>query len=177
MLFGPAFLTLKEDEIEGRRRPRDRGQEAMGLSSMMCLVIEEMIQCFAQPLLDLRRLGDRGIAEACRKCRIVESFDIGLDAPILELARPPKLGKIVEQNGIEPGRRLALARESAHPDAVADEEMVQRAVERFEERTAVGSVVVILDERGGIVEAPVGPAVIGGEAPIAVLHDALLDGG
>ena len=58
---------------------------------------------------------------------------------------------------------LALPGEAAHPDAVGDEEVVQRPVHRLEERAAIGPVVGVGERRRGIVEPAVRPGVIGGE--------------
>src|SRR5882724_3864627 len=64
------------------------------------------------------------------------------------------------EDRIEPLRLLAFAGEAMHPDAVAEQQMVQRAVQRAEEGAAIGAIVGIPDLRRRLVEPLVDPGVI-----------------
>ena len=75
---------------------------------MMGLVVEEMDQRRRQGLLDIGRVRDRPVAEAPREIGIGQAVDIGDDPLVLPLARGTQLGKVLEQDGIEPVRRLAF---------------------------------------------------------------------
>src|ERR1700722_11241179 len=143
----------------------------MGLAPVMRLVVEEMIERLAQDLLDLGRVGDGRIAEACVERLVVEPVDIGLDAPVLDLSRTAQIVKILVQNGVEPRRRLALAREAAHPEAIAHEKMIERALQGFEEGAAIGAVIRIADGRRRVIEPAVCPGIVKREARIAMLHE------
>ena len=60
---------------------------------------------------------------------------------VLGAARRPQGREIVVQDGVEARRLFARAGEAPHPDAVADQQMIERAVQRLEEGAAVGAVV------------------------------------
>jgi hypothetical protein len=91
---------------------------------------------------------------------IVQTVDEIDDAPVLGLARGTKLVERVEQDRIQPVRRLALAGEALHPDPVGREQMIERAVDRFEERAAIGAIVLGTKPRRRIVQPRVGPGII-----------------
>ena len=60
-----------------------------------------------------------------------------------------KAVEIVIEDGVEAWRQFALAGEAPHPDAVADQQMIERAVQRLEEGAAVGAVIGVATRRGG----------------------------
>jgi len=70
-------------------------------------------------------------------------------------------------------RRAALPGEALHPDAVADQDVIQRGVQRAEEGAAIGAIIGIGQLRRGIVEPPVDPFVVGRQHGDLWLHDAL----
>ena len=59
------------------------------------------------------------------------------DALVFRFARGAQLGEITKQDGVQRGRRVALAGEALHPDAVGDQQMVERAHHRFEEGAGI----------------------------------------
>ena len=85
----------------------------MDLPAMMGLMVEEMDQSRRQGLLDLGRIRDRPVADASRQIGIGKAVDIADDPLVLPRARRTKLGKILEQDRIEPVRRFARLRRSA----------------------------------------------------------------
>ena len=120
----------------------------MHLAAMMRLMIEKMRQRGIDPLLDLRRLRDRAIRDCARQLRLIEPIDEADDASSSRITRRAQIGEGFVQDRIEPRRRLALAGETLHPDAVGDEQMVERAVNRFEEGTPIGAIIGIAELRG-----------------------------
>src|SRR4029079_16383467 len=88
------------------------------------------------------------------------AVDIADDALVLPLARRTQLGKVLEQDRIEPVRRLALSGETLQPDAVGDEKVVQGAVHRLEERPAIRAVIRIGELRCDVVDALVAPRIV-----------------
>ena len=146
------------------------GEQRVRLAAMVGLVVEEMRQRRRQRLGDVGRPGDRAVAEGAGEVGLAQAVDIGDDALVLRAARFGKRRQVVEQDLVEPRRLRALAGEAAHPDAVGDQQVVERAVERAEEGAAVGAVVGIGELRRRLVEALVGPAIIGGEHGEMRLH-------
>jgi hypothetical protein len=53
-----------------------------------------------------------------------------------------------------------------HPDPVGYQQMVQGAVDRFEERAAVGAVLFVGEPRHGVVKPAVGPGIVVTEHPV-----------
>ena len=121
--------------------------------------LKKCISAGCERLLDVARIGDRAVAEAPGEVGIGEALDIAGDAASSASRGRAQLREIVEQDGVEPVRALARAGEAAHPDAVGDEEVVQRAVHRLEERAAIGPVVGVRERRRGIVEPAVAQAL------------------
>ena len=133
----------------------------MRLAAVMRLVVEEMQQQRHQRLLDLSRVAQRAIAHEPVEVGLAQPRDIGGDAGVLGLPRRPQLAEIVVEDAFEALRRITRAGEAAHPDPVADQDVVQRAVQRAEEGAAIGAVVFVGQPGRGIVEALVGPFVVG----------------
>ena len=92
----------------------------------------------------------------------VEEFDIADDPFVHVLAGVLQGGELVEQNLVELGLNRPAAGEAAHPDAVGDEHVVERAVQRTEEGAAVGAIVGVGQGSRCFVDTLVGPAVIAG---------------
>jgi hypothetical protein len=67
-----------------------------------------------------------------------------------------------------------LAGETAHPDAIANQQVVECAVQRLEEGTPISAIVRIRDLGSGVVEALVAPGVVAGEHMVAGQHPVLL---
>ena len=168
-----AGFPLKQDEIEGGSEvpAADRREQTMRLPAVMGLVVEEMVERRRQ-LLGRRSAG----LVMVRKLNVRPS-SASPSAPMQWLmrasscaARGRQRGEVVEQDGIETRGRLALAGEALHPDAVADQEMVERAVHRFEEGAAVGAVLGIGQFARPRLEPLVRPGIVAGEHPVAFGH-------
>jgi hypothetical protein len=78
--------------------------------------------------------------------------------------------EVVIQNGVQARRLLAHAGEPLHPDPVADQQMVQGSMQRFEIGAAVGAVIGVGEEGGCVIEPLVAPGVIGGKHAVAGMH-------
>src|SRR5215475_4966927 len=152
----------------------EAGQDHMCLAAMMGLVIEPVVEGGHQRLNELVRRRDAAIADDAFQGSFVETCDPGHDALVLRLARGAEAGKILVQDGIEALRRLALAGETLHPDAIGRQQMVERAVHGLEERAPVGAILGVGESGRSLVEPLVGPGVVAGEARIMVLHVAIV---
>ena len=161
--------ALKYDQVEaGRGFVADDGREqAMRLTAVMRLMIEEMVERGAKRLLDVARVGERAVAQREREVGLGAGIDPRADPRILGTARRAQRREIVVQDGVEPRGMLAAAGEAAHPDAVGEQQVIERAVHRLEERAAVGAIVGVGKPRGRVVEALIGPRIVGGEHRVA----------
>ena len=64
----------------------------------------------------------------------------------------------------------SLAGEAKKPEAIGDQEMVQRAVDTLEEGAAVGSILVVGQGRGRGVEPMIGPGVVACQSGVTLHH-------
>jgi hypothetical protein len=76
--------------------------------------------------------------------RVIEPVDKIDDPPVLRLARRAQLSEALEQDRVQPVRRVALPGKAVHPDTVGHQEMIQGAVDRFEEGAAIGAICSVL---------------------------------
>jgi hypothetical protein len=160
-------------QVQLRRLDAEAGQDRMGLAAMVGLVIE--------PVRERRneagdhRLGRRhaAIADGPLERLIAERIDDGNDALILRLPSRAQRREILEQDRIEPVLRLALAGDALKPDAVGDQQMIERAMHRAEEGAAVGAIVRVIERGRGLVEAPVSPLIVTREDGEVVVHHGL----
>src|SRR5437899_9620440 len=104
----------------------EAAQDRMRLAAVMGLVMEEMRQRRAECLLYLIGRGDAAVADRTLELLLGEAVDIGDDAPVLRVAGGAQLGKPLVLDGVQLGRRGALAGEAVHPDPVGRQQMVQR---------------------------------------------------
>src|SRR4051812_5589138 len=135
----------------------------MRLPAMMGLMVEEVGEGRSERLLDVDRIRNRAIPEGVGKMLLRQPSDIGHDTGVFGLARGPQVRQAFEQNGVKAVRRITRSRESLHPDAIGGQEVIERAVQGFEERTAIGAVVRIRKRGGCIVKATISPGVVGRE--------------
>ena len=70
-----------------------------------------------------------------------------------------------------------MAGEAPHPDAIADQKMIESAVQRFEEGASVSAIVGLRNLSGGVIEALIAPGVIAGKHMIAGQHGGTPDQG
>ena len=116
---------LEQDEVERGRLARDCGEQAVNLTAVVGLVVEEMDESRSERLFEIHRVRDRTIAQEAGEIRVGQSLHVGDDARVLGLPRRSQLLEILEQDRVEPIGRVALCGKAAHPDAIGDEEVVQ----------------------------------------------------
>src|SRR5262245_31516204 len=137
---------------------------------MMGLVIEEVRERPAQLGL-LRLTGHVAVAERAADRIVAEPADEAADAGIFGRARRPEIGEGVVEDLVQPFDAARHALEPAHPDAVADQDVIQGGVNRAEEGRPPGAVVLNTQRSAGLIEATIGPGVVAGEAmEIAAVH-------
>src|SRR5882724_7781816 len=129
----------------------------------MSLVIEEMRQHPRQRCF-MGLAGHVAIAEGAGDRIVAEAADEAEDARILNLARRPEIGEFVVENLIQPLDTTRHAFEAAHPDAIADEYVVERRANRAEERRPIRAVVWRAQCGASLIEATIGPGVVAAEA-------------
>src|SRR5262245_61689648 len=71
-----------------------------------------------------------------------------------------QLGKVFEQNRVEVGRRMRAALEARHPDAIAQQQMIERAVHTLEEGAEVAPSLFVSERSAGLVQFFVGEPVV-----------------
>ena len=142
----------------------------MRLAAVVGLVVEEMIERRRQRLLDLLRPHDGPVAERAGEVGLGQFLDIAADPLVLGAAGGAQRREVVIKDGVQALRHLALAGEACHPDAVADQQVVEGAVQRLEEGAAVGPVGGLAHLRRRVIEPFVAPGVVAGEHPIARCH-------
>src|SRR4051812_27387374 len=79
-------LALIVQKVEFGRRLAQAGQDHMCVTTMVGLVIEPVVERGHQLLHELLRCRDPAIADDAGQPRLVETVDVGNDAPILGLA-------------------------------------------------------------------------------------------
>ncbi|APG90537.1 hypothetical protein SAMCFNEI73_Ch1223 [Sinorhizobium americanum] len=145
----------------------------MRLSAVMGLVVEEMGERRSDLLADLAGPAERRVGEVRVEPRLVEAIDPSDDALVLRDPRRRQGREFVMQNRVEPRGCVALLGEPLHPDPVSDEEVIERSMQRAEERALVLPVLLIGEFGRGSVEQPVGPAIVVGKHPVMVEHHLL----
>src|SRR6185369_17173780 len=133
----------------------------VGLTAMVGLVVEEVQEKRGQLLLNVSRIARGAIAYGAIELSRAEAADIGLDPRVLGMPRLPERCEIVEQDRRQLSRLLAFPGESMHPDAIAEQKMIQRAVQRTKECATISAVLGIRDLRGGVIEPNICPCVVG----------------
>src|SRR5882672_7420627 len=108
---------------------------------MVSLVIEEVRQHPRQRRF-LRLAGHVAIAQRAGEGIIAEATDEAEDACVFARARRPESGEFIIEDLIESLDAARGAFEAAHPDAIADEDVVERGVDRTEEGRSPRAVVV-----------------------------------
>src|SRR6202012_2885766 len=106
-------LRYAKDRQRGRRLP-----------AMMRLVVEEMRQRVAAPLR-VGLAGHRAIGEVRQEIRVRQSSDETNDPRVLHLARLAQRVEILIGDLVQPPRFRPLPGETAQPDAIRYDEMVQ----------------------------------------------------
>src|SRR5262249_43178980 len=125
-------------------------------------------------LFDLLRIDNRTEANRFIEIALVQRADVMPNPFILHATCYTQLYEVVVEYRIEAGGSCAFARETAHPDSITDQQVIEGAVQRLEESAAIGTVVRVRDLSSGIVEALVAPGVVTGEHMVAGKHAMLL---
>lgn len=146
----------------------------MGLTAMMRLVVEPVIERQIESLGHIIRSGNAAVADCAGQPRIVEAFDVGYDAIVFRFARRTKILQGFVQDGVEPLRGLPFAREATHPDPIGRQQVIEGAMHRLEEGAAIGAIVGIGELGRRIIEPSVGPGVVGGELSVMRFHDRIV---
>jgi hypothetical protein len=146
----------------------------MCLAAVMRLMIEKMIKRRGKHLFYVLWVNDGTEADRFNEIVLAQCADVVENAFIFHASRCPQLHEIVVEDCIETGRDSTLGGEAAHPDAIADQEVVEGAVQRFEEGAPIGAIVPIRDLGRGVVEPFVAPGIITGKHKVTGQHTALL---
>src|SRR5262245_54086965 len=101
----------------------------MRLAAVMRLVIEEMVERRGERLLDVLRVDDGTEADRFSEIVLGQCADIVPDAFIFCAPRRAQLHEIVKEYRIEIRRDCALAGKTAHPDAIPNQQVVERAMQ------------------------------------------------
>src|SRR5579883_3292212 len=165
-----AGLALHDEEVQGRGfRDPQPGEDGVGLAAMMGLVVEQV----REDLADAAALGHPGqgaVLEGSLQLCFAPGLDEGRETPVLRQARRVERRQRLVQGRPKRRRELAATGEPVEPDAVGDQQMVERAVEAAEVGAGIAVVVLPGQRRGRTVEARVGPGVIAGHHAEVVLH-------
>src|SRR5262249_10321684 len=100
---------------------------------MMRLVIEEMAEREAERERDVARVEEGPVDQGSGKPLGRERRSIGIDRLIGLRALAPQVGEIGTDLVRQRGKARRLAGEAPEPETVAEEDVVERAVQRFEE--------------------------------------------
>ena len=144
------------------------------MAAVMCLVIEEVAERRGQPLRHAPHVGCGGVGDASFQRRLLQTFDPVDDPPVLRLAQQPEGGQGRVENGVEPRRGIAFTGEATHPDAVGDQDVIERAHHGFEEGADIPAVFLPGQFGGSVVNARIGPFVIGRHHQEMLFHGSSL---
>ena len=148
----------------------------MRLAAMVGLVVEEMIERRRQRLLDGLRVDHGAIADDAVEVVAAQAGDVAADENVLAAAGGAQGAEIFIQDGIEAFRGFAGAGEAPHPDTVADQQVVQGSVQRFEEGAAVGAVIGVAERARRVIKSLVAPGIVAGKHQVAGSHGCLMGG-
>jgi hypothetical protein len=103
-------------------------------------------------------------------------IDLGeelFDFPVLCGSRRAKLGKAIEQNGIQWWCRIAPSREPRHPDAIPKQNMIQQTGNAAEGTTALLSILNRVQLAALLVESLIRDAVVAGQHLESIKHQSI----
>jgi hypothetical protein len=115
------------------------------LAAMVRLVIEKMIERRSKRLLDILRIDNGAVSDRLREVGLAQGAYVPSNAFIFVPAGRTQLVEIVIEDRVQARRDFTLAGEAPHPDTIADQKMIERAVQRLEENTTIGTIVGIAD--------------------------------
>jgi len=149
------------------------------LPAVVGLVVEEMHQ---DPAHRRGHRVARHVRVAQRRVgrRLVERVAVGDDLRVLGRARHVQADEIAVEDLVEAVDLRRMPGQPSHPQPVADQDVVERGVDRAEERRALHEQLVVVQLAAGGIEPRVGPLVVAREhAELVGLHAAasVLDDG
>jgi hypothetical protein len=110
----------------------EAGQACVRLPTMMGLVIEEMNEHLPARLA--LRLATRGLVVKDRvEVNLRQARDVIGNSPILGVARRPEWRELLEEDGVQAARCIALADEPVHPNSIRDQQVIEGAMQAAEE--------------------------------------------
>jgi len=143
----------------------------MRLAAMVSLVVEQVGENLTPFLRE--RLARRGrVLQHAFEGGVIERPDVAREAIVLVGARERKRATILMENGVEAVRVIAFAGEALEPNAVGEQQMIERAVHALEEGADVAAVILFAQRKRRLVKPRVGPATVGGELFEVAFHGA-----
>src|SRR5580704_13443340 len=134
-----AALALQDEEVERLRLAHAEAREdGVRLTAVVGLVIEQVGEDVASPLA-LRCTTERAVVPVLLELRSAQGGHVGHDAAVFGLPGGTELCQVLEQDLGERRRLRAAAGEAVHPDAVGNQQMVERAVEAAEIRAGIAA--------------------------------------
>src|ERR1700677_1575468 len=100
---------------------------------MMGLVVEEMSESGPEGLHHVHRAHEHAIAKFSGEVLLREAGVIALEALVLHLSGGPEARQVLVHGLVEARGLRPFPGEAPQPDAVADDEVIERAAERAEE--------------------------------------------
>lgn len=151
------------------------GQHVMALATVMCGVIEQVQQ--DQALLQFQGLsGHVVIAELpCQFVCIILVYQ-GAQHRILFAPRLVQCIEIIMQRCRQVVIGLRFTMPARQPDALSDDDMVQRRMQAPEKALAIAAAIDLGEGIGDIKDAGIGPAIISGKVEQVIAH-ACVSGG
>lgn len=128
---------------------------------MVSLVIEEMGKNVS-PSLFKRLSRRRRVRERSIDRRIIERTGVSDNSVILIGPSQRQRPAILEDDGVEPIGMLAFSRQPLEPQAISQQQMIERAVHAFEKGAAVAPIVSVTERQRRLVKPSVGPKIVGG---------------
>src|SRR4030095_5589648 len=112
---------------------------------MVRLMIEKMIERRSKRLFDILRIDNGAVADRLREVGLAQVAYVTSNAFIFVTACGAQLVEIIIEDRVQTCGHFTLVGESPHPDTIADQKMIEGAMQRLEENTAIGTVVGIAD--------------------------------
>ena len=179
MLYPPLRRHSQIKQVEGHIQNggvgTQLGQHVMALATVMRGVVEQVQE--DQALLQFQRLsGHVVIAELLRQTVCIILVYQGAKHRILFATRLVQCIEIIMQRRCQVVIGLGLAMPARQPDALGDDDMVQRRMQASEKALAITAAVHLSEGIGDIKDAGIGPAIISGKVEQVIAH-ACVSGG
>lgn len=136
----------------------------MRLTTMMRLVVEEVLQNIRDPLLLRLTTGCR-IGVRATEVAVAVAFDHRNDALVLPRTGARQLGPIIMDDGIKPISNIAFTREPTKPKPIGDQQVIERAVKAVKENANRTPIKLFGQGESCGVKPRICPSVISGELP------------